>query len=781
MKAFLSPRRTAAAAACAALVSVWGVGPASAAGSDVEVVNTETVQVYTSATGEVESQRIYEQLALTGTGSVDFANPVLTAGLRNLDGFGGFEVRGGEQIVKTSVDGTKNLRSVSDYKGDLPLDVDVAYSLDGEEVSPGDVVGESGSLEVRYTVKNVTGVTQPVTFKDGRGNTVTKDVLVPIPLVGQLSTGLPSTFRDVTSEAASMAGDGKGGTKLSFTMTLFPPIGSDTATFGYTAQITDGIVPRATVQVLPVDPLASPTFKTAATSYEGGASTGAELTEGASTIDTNLLKLRDGAADLLAGLIQLRDGAAELSTGLVDRAAPGARQVADGSSELSDGLGKLGAGADQLGAGADKLADGTGTAYAGAKKLTAGLDAISGGLDQLASVDAGLPAAKAGIAKLQAGLDLIVTSVGAVDQPLTLIGGLASLEGGLGQLENGSGQLLGGLQQLVGQTGLPAAKGGVDQVKAGLDAALAPAGSLNQLLGGLQSLLLDAGCQQSPVCLGTVQALITGVNTSKTDLGAASAGLGQVSGGLGTAISGIVDGLIPGATQLQGGLTQAKGGAADLKDGALQLKGGLGQVQDGLDVLAVGVAKAVAGVLQLASGSQQAATGGSDLTDGLGQLDDGAGQLADGAGRLADGAGDAYDGSQRLAAGADELASGLGDAAAGSGRLADGLKTAAGGAPQLVDGAGRLSEEGTSQIVEKGDATARQYGELYATLEKGAERAQTEKMIVGAPEDAIGLAAYSYEIAGEDGEGGRNLTRTLGGLVLLAMAGGVVFLRRRLV
>ena len=40
-----------------------------------------------------------------------------------------------------------------------------------------------------------------------------------------------------------MAGDGKGGTKMSFTMTLFPPIGSDTAEFGYTANIEDGVVP----------------------------------------------------------------------------------------------------------------------------------------------------------------------------------------------------------------------------------------------------------------------------------------------------------------------------------------------------------------------------------------------------------------------------------------------------------------------------------------------------------------------------------------------------------
>ncbi|HSV40994.1 MAG TPA: hypothetical protein VLI04_19695 [Nocardioidaceae bacterium] len=759
-------------------MSVWGAAPAIAAEGDVEVVNTETVQVYTSSTGEVESQRIYEQLALTGTGSVDFTNPVLTSGLRNLDGFSGFEVVNGEQLVRTSVDGTKNLRSVSDYEGDLPLEVEVEYFLDGESVSPGDVVGEDGTLEVQYTVRNVTGVTQSVTFLDGMGNPITKDVVVPIPLIGQLATTLPSTFRDVTSTGANMAGDGKGGTKLSFTMTLFPPIGSDTSTFGYTAAITDGVVPRAAVQVLPVDPLASPTFATAATSYEGGATTGAELTQGAATIDTNLLKLRDGAADLLAGLIQLRDGAAELSTGLVDSAAPGAAKLADGSLELADGLGQLDEGGQKLSAGADKLSGGTGTAYAGAKKLTAGLNAISGGLDQLADADAGLPAAKDGIAQLKAGIDLMVASVGAADQPLTLIGGLAGLEGGLTQLHTGSGQLLGGLQQLAG--GLPTAKGGVDQVKAGLDSAIAANGSLAQLIGGLTSLLSDAGCTQSPVCLGTVTALINGAQQSKTDLTAASAGLGQVSGGLATAIGGLTSQLIPGATQLQSGLAQAQGGATQLKAGAMALKGGLTQVQGGLSELSVGVTKAVSGVLQLAAGSADAAAGGGDLTDGLGKLDAGAGELADGAGQLADGAGSAYDGSQLIADGAGQLADGLGDAADGSGRLADGLKEAAGGAPKLVDGAGRLSEEGTSEIVKKGDATAQQYGELYATLEKGAERAQTEAMIVGAPEGAIGLAAYSYEIAGETGEGGRNLVRVLGGLALLAAAGGVVFLRRRL-
>ncbi|HET6625577.1 MAG TPA: hypothetical protein VFG63_04250, partial [Nocardioidaceae bacterium] len=303
---FNVPLRVAAVAASAAVVSAMAAFPAAAADGDVQVINTETVQVYTSPTGDIETQRVYEQLALTGTGSVDLENPISTDGLRNLDGFGGFDVEDGKQITKMSVSGEKHLRSVSNFTGKLPLDVKVEYYLDGKRVEPGDVVGADGKLEVKFIVKNVTGTEQEVSFPDGTGGTVTKSVNVPIPMVGSLSTTTPGNFTEVESAGANMAGDGKGGTKLSFTMTLFPPIGSDTAEFGYTARITDGVVPRASISALPVNPLESPTFKTAADSYKGGADTGIELTDGATQIDSNLLKLRDGAGDLLAGLIKLR-------------------------------------------------------------------------------------------------------------------------------------------------------------------------------------------------------------------------------------------------------------------------------------------------------------------------------------------------------------------------------------------------------------------------------------------------------------------------------------------
>jgi putative membrane protein len=841
-------------AALALASTATAPGAYAASDGDVDVVNTETVQVYVQPDGSIESQRVYEQLTLTGTGTTEIANPIEEEGLRNLNGFASPEVEDGVQNFEVDVDGVERLRSVSDYTGDLPLDISVEYRLDGELVEPGDVVGSDGELEVLYTARNITAQPQEVTFPDGQGGTVTETVDVPIPMVGSLTTVVPPTFTEVSSQQANMAGDGKGGTKLSFTMTLFPPIGSDTAEFGYTAKISDGVVPSSSVSALPVNPLQSPSFKAAGESYQAGSDTGVKLAEGAAEIDMNLLKLRDGAAKLLGGLIKLSDGADQLSTGLSGEAAPGARKLADGAGELDAGLGKIDEGAGKLAAGAqlaragggqladgagalnaglgkiddgagqladgaDRLSGGTGDALAGSRKLRDGLQQISGGLDLLASDDK-LPAALDGAKQLKAGIDEIVTKVGSASSPGTLLWGIDQLATKLPAAEAGSAQILGGLRVLKGEVpaqspGLIGAKGGVDQVQAGLADAIKPGGSLDQLIGGLESLkgFCDA---DEPACVPTIDALKAGATTSKTNLTAANGGLLQVSAGLGNAIGALDSQLIPGATLLNAGLTEAKNGAALLNANGPALRAGLLQVQGGLGELVTGLTTAVAGVGQLSTGASDAYAGSGDLTSGLAKIDGGANELADGAGRLAGGTGDAEagsqkladgadaladgivalsdgalklaggtgeaaDGSGRLADGADELADGLLEAADGSVRLADGLAEAEDGAPALVDGAGRLSTEGMSKLIDAGEDTAQDYGKLYATIEAGAERADAEKMAYGAPADAQGLTAYTYEMLGDDGETGRNTKRGLAALGLLGLGGGALLLRRRLI
>lgn len=857
------PVRVAAVVAATTFAAATWAPAALAADGDVEVVNTETIQTYTDATGAVETSRVYEQLALTGTGSVDFTNPIETDGLRNLDAFGGVDVKDGNQIVQESVDGEKRLRSVSNFDGDLPLEINVKYFLDGAAVEPGDVVGADGQLEVLYTVKNVTAAPQELTFDDGKGGTVTKTVEVPIPMVGSLTTLAPSNFTDVASKQANMAGDGKGGTKLSFTMTLFPPLGSDTAEFGYTANITDGVIPRADISALPVNPLDSPTFASAAKSYKGGADTGIELADGATQIDDNLLKLRDGAGDLLAGLIKLRDGSNQLYLGLAGDAVPGARKLADGMGQLDDGVGQLDDGMGQLSAGSAKLADGTGTAADGSQKLHAGAGTLSDGLGQLSggaleldngagqildgqkalrdglklleSGVIGLPdsvrkqlATNASYQALLAGMQKVVDGIGkptdvtnpATGEPATIFGGLNAIRGGL------TTQVKPGLQDALSK--LPASKQKAQcaslilaDITGGADAP--GACFAGPPFNGVRPPLAD---ETNPVNIGVLSNMSAQFAASVTDLTTLETGLNQIVGAIDTQF-------VPGIDKIKGGLSNPNANpicsvgastATTTDDCGIQqavaffklsipllvdsitasisqtLLAGISVPSTGVcdpdamtllcgaNALVAGSKDLKGGTAKLLAGSGELDAGGmllyeklGELAAGLGKIDDGAGQLADGAAKAKAGTTQLADGSGQLADGSDQLADGLGTAADGSRQITDGLTKAADGAPKLVDGAQRLSDEGTKKLVEAGEDTAQNYGQMYATISAGAERADAEKMAYGAPEGALGLTAYSFVIQGEDGDTGRNVARGLSGLVLLGAGAGAFALRRRFV
>lgn len=797
MSAFRTIRRTGAASAvvlAALTTSGPGAFAAAAAGEDkVDVVNTETVQVYMDAEGTVESLRVYEQLVLTGTGKVDIENPVSTKGLRNLDGFGGFDVEDGEQVGTFDVEGTARARSVSDYDGKLPLDIDVDYSLNGKTVQPGDVVGEDGRLKVDFTVENVTSESREVSVPDGKGGTVTRMVDVAIPMVGSLTTVAPSNFTDVKSDQANMAGDGKGGTKLTFTMTLFPPIGAARATFGYTAAITDGVVPRIDVSALPVNPLRSPSFKTAASSYQSGADTGAQLADGALEIDANLLKLRDGAGDLLAGLLKLHAGSQELQSGLAGKAAPGARTLADGTGKAVAGSDKVAAGAGELSAGLTRADTGGTRLDAGAGQLVQGQKALAAGLEKLyAGVDA-LPA------RVQA-------QVTGDPQYQALTGALAAVLAGIGtladqpQADPADNTLLGGLNGLKYGLRYPAGSDcvnapatrcgildGIDTVKAGIDAQLAGSGALGAALTAART---SVGCATDPVCAGNLDAIIPGLSALPSKLKQASEALGALS-------DAGDDRMIPGINLMRSRISTGVSPAAcatnpsacGAREALLAVQGGIPQLVEAVSnniratlLGAIGTGEAGCDTSKtLQCGANALATGTLELSAGVDELVSGLGLLRDGGSQLAIGAGDLADGLDQIDGGANELADGLGDAADGSQRLANGLGQAAAGAPKLVDGAGRLSKEGTQVIAGKGAETAQDYGTLYAVLHEGAARADAERMAYGAPDGAVGLTAYTYVIKADDGEGSRNWVRSVGGVVLLAAGGGAVLLRRRLV
>ncbi|MBO3089758.1 hypothetical protein [Cellulomonas dongxiuzhuiae] len=763
-------------------------GALTAAAGDVVVTNTETVQARLDADGRLQVARVYDQLAFSGQGSSTFSNPVSTQGLRNLDGFGGSTLRDGAMEATVEVDGKKRLRTVSDFTGELPVSIAVDYLLDGKKVSAGGVVGRSGTLEVRYTVTNLTTRQDQVTYDDGTGKQATATAETVIPFVGQLTTTLPPSFTAVTSQEANMAGDGRGGTKMSYTMTLFPPIGSPTAEFGYTAQITGGRIPPANVSVLPVSPLTSPSFKGGSASYKGGAESGIALTQGATEIDGKLLKLRDGAATLLDGLLQLQAGADQLAAGLNDTAAPGAASLAAGAATVDDGAAALATGARSLGDGAGRLAT-------GAAALDEGLTSAGSKVPELLG---GLRTVDEGLATMDRGLEKMYSEIGGVPaQAQPIKDGITRLQGGVTALLDGLTTLQGLQSQLATVYGVLGSTTAV--VTAATDAQ--QMGALHQLFTGLAQQTTE------PAQQGQFQALASLYNpvsytpapTTPVPLAPAFAGLAGVTGSVVTRLEAARCGLSSSVSDacpldasgeakapgLREGLAQASGGIDQLTAGVVdKVRTGVGVAgqtkEDG--TLRGGVASLTAGVGQLSAGGQTLVGGLGQLAAGASSLRDGSAQLAGGAGQLVDGSSRLTAGTSRLTAGADQLSDGLRTAADGSLTLADGLGTAADGAPALVDGASRLSEEGTSVLVETGAATAADYGVKYAVIKAGADRAANESMAYGGPEGAASVTAYSIDIAAAEGAAASSVGRGIAAAALFGLGGVLAgFARRRLV
>ncbi|GEL97606.1 hypothetical protein [Cellulomonas terrae] len=769
-------RRTTTTATAAVILLPLVVGtaasPALAADSgDVTVTNTETVQARLSATGAFQGARVYEQLALTGHGTATIANPVSTDGLRNLDGFGGYEVVDGKLVSTLEVDGERRERSLSTYDKDLPLTVEVTYTFDGETVQPGAVIGKAGTLGVHYKVTNTTGKTQDVTYDDGTGTMATASAETVIPMIGQLVTVLPSTFTDVRSDEAGMAGDGRGGTRMQFQMTLFPPIGSATAEFGYTAQVSRAVIPKATLTSMPVSPLEYPSFKGGAASYEAGAQKGVDLTGAGLKLDESVLRLHDGSAQLLAGLLQLRDGAAQLSTGLNESAAPGAAQLAAGAGRLQDGLSQASSSAPQLIAGLNQV-------DAGLAQVDGGLAKLYGDIGQLPS-DPRVKELQAGIAKLRAGIGSTTTPdtlLAGIDQLRQQVGtgapaALATMAAGVynpSATEPGAYQKLGCAITVLGHlkngatTGADACYpgGGRPPIAATVDPthAFILSSLIAQLTAG-QADLADPANLGDPTSAAFYGAAPVADPTLQQGLTYLQGRLANIAG--------------PGLTKIQCGLSSASFAGCDAtRPGLLE---GLTSVDAGVSLL---LATVVTNVQKGVGGPNDTAANGT-LRGGVHSLQAGTDKLGAGGGALVDGLRQLNAGAGQLNAGAESLSEGLRTAADGSTELSDGLATAAEGAPKLVDGTQQLSDEGTSQVVVSGQGTAEDFGVKYAVLSAGAERAQTEGMAYGAPDGATGATAYSIEIAGVDGTGASSVGRLILAIVLFAGGIGLATLARR--
>jgi putative membrane protein len=802
------------------LASPLGAAAASETGGDL--TNRETVQAKLDSSGNLESARIYSQLAATAD-KANVQDPAPETGLRNLNGFGAPLVRDGKAQYGAVKAGAPK-RTVAEYKGDLPVTLKAEYTLDGEKIDAEDLVGKTGDLEVTYTVVNRTAEPTEITYQDYEGNDITETADVVTPYVGSLDLVLPAEFAGITAEGADVGGDGRNGTKISWSLVLFDPVGSPAQQISWTAKIDGGELPPVEMTVVPVGPGGNSVLPRAQASYDqigGGLTT---LTGGAFRIDGKVLELRDGARKILDGVTQLNDGAQALNKGLADTAAPGAQKLSDGLGSARSGGQQLDSGLGQLLAGSGTLSDGLGSARSGGQQLDSGLAQLLAGSGTLAD---GLQSANSGGAQLAGGLRDLVGGGGRLiegldsaaaggnrlSEGLRSTTGQADLTGGTAQIAAGLASVRDGVAQLAGTEGLPKAQAGLQQLLVGLDR---PAGTqgptdpggllqvMNTIAAGLTGVQGGLGQVLDPAT--GLPAAKAGVTASKEDLApkvAPGGSLDQLVGGA-TAVEGGVnssldltaglceyalptmpDGhpakadLTAGCGQLFGGAapTQAdrlRGGAAAVQDGVEEVRTSSKASYDGLVQLEAGLTNALNGlntikgaVDQLAAGQSAAAAGvETTLIPGVEQLLVGVGgavtglqtQLAPGVNQLADGSGTLAQKTSEAADGAAQLSGGLNQLAAGGGQLAEGAGKASAGATALSEGLGKLADG--SVTLRNGLGSAKQgTGSLSEGLGKLADGSVTLRNGLGSAKEGTGKLVDGL---GQLDDGGQALATGLG-------------------
>lgn len=631
---------TAVVASCGVVALLVTASPGVAAeeldyGNANQISSTvrKSVSVTSNANGQVNNSIMVTQVSSVGKGQTTVNVPVNAASARNLDGFGGTTVNNKEAVFNLNVNGNQEERIMTN-SGPGPIEITAEATLDGQPIKPSEVVNKTGVLKMKYTVVNTEKQVVDVTTRDENGNESTEQQEVDAPIGGSVAITLPQGFNEITAPGATLGGDGQGGTKLSYSLVMFKPLGDPVATVEYESRIANGTAPSAEFTMVPIVPMENSTIKTARSSFETGVQTGDKIADAGKQIG-------DGAGQLGEGVATAADGAAELAAGLNGKLLPGANALASGADQLASGI------TGTLQPGANELAQGLAAGAKSAPALVDGVNDLNAGGKTLAEKLNEFQTAVSGIT------DTVTGSDEYQEQMALLTGAIQGLQAELGQIQTQSDNIGTALGAGPGSNLVTAcATAGGDP--AACTANLTP--YITQLETARQTInaMLTTGIPSPPA-----PQPIPGANSIVALLGAV--------------LPGVVPEILDEVTASLLGTTNCEPSDPDsgkalkcIVGGSEQLSAGLGQLADQAPALVEGMQAAAAGAGQLADGiNDTLAPGATALADGATQLADGVPAAADGASQLAAGLPAAVDGAQQLAAGGEELEA-SGQAAAGT-------------------------------------------------------------------------------------------------------------------
>lgn len=357
--------------------------PAAAADAPAATGAEEVIYAKLDAAGEPLSA--YAVVALNGDAGESVTHYGAYTAVENLTDTSALTYEDGA-VTATIPEGGRLYYQGTLESFELPWDIAIGYELDGRSISPAELGGQSGALEMSLSVKP--NGNAPGAFAD--------------EMMLQITVTLDASLcKDISAGGATVANAG-GDKTLAFTV-----LPGAEAEYTVTADVEDFTMAGLTI---------------AGVNYDIASAMGdtAEITDGVGQMTDAISQLSDGASQLASGAGSLRSGAGSFGSGLSTLSAGSAELVA-GSEQIAGALAQISASLPGAGAGADAEAAAAAAAAAGmdpeAAAATAGAQSAGAGmtldLSALAQLPAGLEQAADGLEQAGAALAQLAEGYGA--------------------------------------------------------------------------------------------------------------------------------------------------------------------------------------------------------------------------------------------------------------------------------------------------------------------------------------------------------------------------------
>ena len=311
------------------------------ASAEAETSKDETVYVLAGADGTVQKIIVSDWIK-NAIAADSLEDKTELSDIENIKGDESFTL-GGDNSCVWDAQGN-DIYYQGNIEKELPVQMSVCYTLDGQAIAPEALAGQSGHVTIRFDYQNMQ---YEEVLLDGK----TEKIYVPFTML----TGMlldTEVFRNVTISNGKLINDGD---RIAVVGIAFPGLQEDLAISKEKLDIPDYVEISADVE-----------------NFEMGMTMTLATTELFGAIDSDKLdlhELSDAMAELTDAMDQLMDGSSQLYDGLCT--------LLEKSGDLVSGINKLAEGAAQLKAGAESLDSGAAQLQAGAAQLSSGLNTLN--------------------------------------------------------------------------------------------------------------------------------------------------------------------------------------------------------------------------------------------------------------------------------------------------------------------------------------------------------------------------------------------------------------------